>query len=179
MTSAAHFPTRGCRAGPSRRALPAVDLLTLALAGGCAAPPKPLLPRLQDEDPAVRALAAAEAARTRDAKALPYLVDRLSDAEPDVRLLASVALQDLAGSKVFAAIGWRFYDPPEERSQAQERWRDWLRQGMPANPPPATRPAPASQASTTREGGSPSPRTGDAPATRPASLPGKEARATP
>jgi len=145
--------------------------LSLMLAGGCAAPSKPLLSRLQDEDPAARALAASEAARTRDAKALPYLVDRLSDSEPDVRLIASVALKDLAGAKVFAAMGWRFYDPPEERERAQERWRDWLRQGMPATAPAPTTPTATAPAATTSAA--------TTPASRPAAAPGKEARATP
>jgi alpha-galactosidase len=56
--------------------------------------------RFQDEDPAVRMGAALEAGRTRDAKSVPYLVDRLGDSESDVRFAAIMALEKITGESV-------------------------------------------------------------------------------
>jgi len=143
--------------------LSASALLPLLLCASCAGPAKDIYRRLQDEDPAVRAEAAVEAAQTRNEATLPFLVDRLGDAEKDVRLMASVALENLAGSQTFQEMGWRFYDPPDVRAKAIQRWRGWLRRrGMtplPASSQPAdleesvvrpavTRPASAPAAAT-------------------------------
>jgi hypothetical protein len=142
MTIGAHFPGFGAsREAPRRNGSGPPEarhrpwgplfaaLLAALLCAGCssAAPSKTLYERFQDEDPVVRAEAAVEAARLGDPKALPYLVDRLGDPEADVRLMASAALLQLTGP-AYPKMGWRFYDPPDQRAQAQERWRQWLRQ---------------------------------------------------
>lgn len=84
-----------------------------------------LYERLQNEDPAVRIQAAVQAGNEKDSKATPLLVDRLSDSESEVRLFAGIALEKIAGKKLFEKMGWRFYDPPEVRGEGIEKWREW------------------------------------------------------
>jgi len=114
-----------------------------------------LYARLQNEDPAVRIGAIEEAAKANDRKALPYLVDRLTDTESDVRMFASVALREMTGQD----FGWRFYETSTQREAAQQRWRTWLTGGQaPTQPaaetgaPPATAPAQTTTA-TSKDGG--------------------------
>ena len=136
-----HSPTGVAANVPARIA--AGLWLAASVCAGCASgptPPRSLYLRLQNEDPTVRAEAIAEAARTRDEKALPYLVDRLGDSESDVRLFADAALGEMAGP-AWKAMGWRSYDPPDVRAQAQQRWRDWLRRRAAGGAAPASSPA--------------------------------------
>jgi HEAT repeat protein len=88
--------------------------------------------RLQDEDAKVRLAAVVEAGQAKDRKALSLLVERLSDSEKDVRLYAIVALEHITGQ----TLDYRFYDSPEAREQAVERWREYLAKSatMPATP---------------------------------------------
>ena len=85
--------------------------------------------RLQSSDRNVRIQAAVEAGRRRDPKAVPYLVDRLSDGYAEVRFAAIVALQKIAGT----SRGYRYWAPTAEREVAVARWRAWLREGRPAD----------------------------------------------
>jgi HEAT repeat protein len=110
-------------------------LLGAAALSGCRR--DDLYARLQHEDPSVRAAAIAKAARWRDDKAVPYLIDRLSDSEADVRLFAGVALRRITGLD----MGWRPYDPPAARARAERRWRAWLDNDRSAPPPPTTQEA--------------------------------------
>jgi hypothetical protein len=134
-----------CRRGPREAArcwlLPAT-LLALCFCAGCpsTAAPRDLVRLLQDEDPAVRAQAAVGAGESGDRKTLPLLIDRLSDEEVDVRLMADAALRKIAGDQVANEMGWRAYDPPEVRTKAQQRWRQWLA-GQGAAPAAASAPA--------------------------------------
>ena len=175
MRTSAHFLRRTRPAGGGRLMISASALLPLMLLASCAGPAKDLYRRLQDEDPVVRAEAAVEAAQTHNEKALPLLVERLGDVEKDVRLMASVALKDLAGAKTFEEMGWRLYDPPQERAKAVDRWRQWLR-GRGMTPAPAASPStgsgqaqPASleesviRTAGTRPAGTPTTATGPAP----------------
>lgn len=93
--------------------------------GGCARTdvPKRLFARFQHEDPAVRNLAIRTAARTRDDRALPYLVNCLTDTQRDVRLFAARALRIITGED----LGYRHYAPAARRAEAAEKWRRWLR----------------------------------------------------
>jgi hypothetical protein len=88
---------------------------------------------LQQVDPQVRVEAIAEASRTRDAGALPYLVDRLSDTEVEVRFAAIEALRLQAGT----TLGYLPYGASARQQGPIGRWRQWLagRTGV------ATRPA--------------------------------------
>jgi len=121
------------------RAILSFVLLLAAAAGvSCEGPlPLSMAARFQDEDPKVRIEAIAEAARTRDDAALPFLVDRLTDIEPDVRFFAIGALKDLTGR----TLGYKHYQPAKQRNEAVERWRRWLRKtrgdgGKPGAPAP-------------------------------------------
>lgn len=78
--------------------------------------------RLQHADPAARLQAVVEVGQTKDPKALPYLVDRLTDSESEVRMFAIVSLQKMTGQ----TLGYRHYDPPTVRAAAVARWRSWL-----------------------------------------------------
>ncbi len=84
-----------------------------------------LYQKFQAEDPSLRIEAAAEAARIRDPKTLPYLVDRLEDSEPDVRFFSFQALKEMTGK----TMDWRYFDRPQRRAVAVSRWRQWLRRG--------------------------------------------------
>jgi hypothetical protein len=108
---------------------------------GCQPPAGSIAAGLQNKDPSVRIDAIVEAARTRDQRALPLLVERLSDSEEDVRFFAGIALERVTGQN----MGWKFYDPPAQREQAVERWRAWLAQR--ARSSAATRPATTQEAS--------------------------------
>lgn len=122
------------------------------ISSGCEAPLS-VYERLQHEDPAVRAKAVIEVAESSDDMAVPYLIDRLTDSSPAVRLYAIEALHRMTGG----TFGYRHYDPPPQRREAVDRWRDWLMAGKrtePWTPSPvpsvATRPStrPATPAAT-------------------------------
>ena len=128
-----------------------VGLIAIGLAmlgggmGGCVATTPEtgsLYERLQNEDPAVRIQAAVQAGNEKDSKALPLLVDRLSDSESEVRLFAGMAMEKIVGKELFEKMGWRFYDPPDERIEGINKWREWMKQkpGKPGSqstaPPP-------------------------------------------
>ena len=93
------------------------------LAGGCNGPSQ-LQADLQHEDPAVRMKAISRAGNTADTAAVPFLVDRLTDSQKDVRFFAIIALERITGQ----TMGWNHYDPPNERAQAVQRWRQWLKE---------------------------------------------------
>ncbi|HAU38559.1 MAG TPA: hypothetical protein DCX07_12690 [Phycisphaerales bacterium] len=105
---------------PLMLAMPAV--FAACLTGGCEMPNRSLASRLQAEDPAVRIQAIHEAGATRNEKALPYLVDRLTDSEQDVRFYAILALERMTGQ----TLGYRYFAPAEERAEAAKRWRKWV-----------------------------------------------------
>ena len=92
---------------------------------GCGPPAADLYARFQHEDPSVRNQAIALAGRTKDPKAVPYLVDRLTDTQEDVRFFAVFALRRTTGK----TMGYRYYDPPDKRAAAVRRWREWVAEG--------------------------------------------------
>jgi len=111
-------------------------LAVAATASGCRPSAQDLAAEFQNEDPAKRVDAIVIVGRTRDRAALPFLVDRLTDSEQDVRFFAILSLKRITGTD----MGWRYYDPPEQRAEAVARWRKWLadqaatRRGKPAGP---------------------------------------------
>lgn len=128
------------------------------LAGGCNLPSdqpgagQTLYDRLQHLDPQVRLEAIVEASRSRDPKALPYLVDRLSDPETEVRFAAIEALKLQSGT----AFGYVPYGASARQQGSIARWRQWLaeRTGAPASPASlATQPATAPAGEGGKEGG--------------------------
>jgi len=92
-----------------------------------------LYERLQDENPSVRIKAILEAGDRKDPKAVPFLVDRLSDNARDVRMFAILALAKTTGTR----MDYRYYDPPARRAEAVKRWRKWLAAGRPKLPKPS------------------------------------------
>lgn len=66
-----------------------------------------------------------------DVESVHTLVNLLEDDDRAVRLVASLALRRLCGDD----LGYRYYDPPAQRAAAVQRWRDALRNGLPARPP--------------------------------------------
>lgn len=109
---------------------------------GCTQPRgEDLYQRLQSESPPVRIQAALEAGERRDTRAVPLLVDRLSDSQSDVRFFAIEALRRITHQD----LGYQSWDTPGNRQAAVERWYVWLgkRYGTPApGAAPATQPAP-------------------------------------
>ena len=96
--------------------------LVAACLSGCGPPAKSLYERMQAEDSQVRLDAVHEAGEKKDAKAAPYLVDRLTDTEPVVRMFAILALEKITGDR----MGYEYYGPAAKRDEAVQRWRDWL-----------------------------------------------------
>ena len=107
----------------------------LGLDGPC------LVQRLRSEDPTERMQAIVEAGVERDANAVPFLVDRLTDSEDHLRLGAILALERITGTR----RGYRHFDEEWKRYEAVRRWRRWLDHR--AATQPATQPAegPATQ----------------------------------
>ena len=103
-----------------------------SLVQGCLLGTKDLYQQFQHEDPSVRIEAVHRAGSSGDNKALPYLVDRLSDSEADVRFYAIIALEKLTGQR----HGYRSWAPAADREKAVMRWRSWLdeRGPRPAGP---------------------------------------------
>jgi hypothetical protein len=96
--------------------------LAALLCCGCQTGKPSLYARLQDDKPSVRVGGIIEAARLKDEKSLAYLVDRLTDSETSVRFYAIKSLEKLTGQ----TMGYRHYEPPEQREKAVARWRQWL-----------------------------------------------------
>ena len=115
------------------------------LAGGCWRPGKSLYDRLQDEDPNVRLEAVVEAGKTKDVKALPYLVDRLTDTEEEIVAFAAYALRLITGKD----LGPRICGSPRERREAADKWRKLLREMGLVRPTTRPREGPGPSDSTT------------------------------
>jgi HEAT repeat protein len=108
----------------SRLAFVCAPLWALWLAG-CGPRGAALYARLQDEDPVVRARAAIRAGQVKDPKAVPFLVDRLDDEDEVVRFCAILSLERITGK----TMGYEYYGPRHDRTEAVERWRRWLDAG--------------------------------------------------
>jgi len=107
-----------------RRAALTALLCVWAAGAGCNQFSPSLYQRLQNEDPAVRIQAILRAGDAKDQKAVPYLVDRLTDSEADVRVFAIGALERITGR----TMGYHHYDPARQRLEAVARWRKWLKE---------------------------------------------------
>lgn len=110
-----------------RRAKLLVSVCVLAgAAAGCEPANSRRYSMLQDEDPAVRIEGIRQVAKADDARALSYLVDRLTDSEADVRFFAILTLEKLADLPTDRRMGYRYYGPLVKRNEAVKRWRQWL-----------------------------------------------------
>ena len=120
--------------------LPFIAAVLLCL-GGCAGgggPGHSIYDRLQSENPADRIQATLQAADRNDTKALPYIVENLASSEADVRFYSYLALQKITG----LTMGYEYYADRQQRDQAVQRWRQWLK-----TPQAASGPSSASQGS--------------------------------
>ncbi len=75
---------------------------------------------LQSEDPGVRIEAIGRAGEQKLVKAVPYLIDRLTDSEEDVRLFAIIALEKITGER----RGYVYYGPAADRQRIARQWRE-------------------------------------------------------
>jgi len=66
--------------------------------------------------------------QSHDKRSVPFLVDRLTDSEAEVRMYAILALERVTGR----TFGYKYYERPELRELAVQRWRTWLGQRAPA-----------------------------------------------
>jgi len=103
---------------------------TAVMLPGCSPPGGTLYERLQDENPTVRVRAVIQAGQAKDPKAVPYLIDRLSDSERDVQFYAFLALEKITGH----TADHRYYDSPQERAAAEQQWRQWSKQQRETSP---------------------------------------------
>lgn len=100
-------------------------MVGLCLLGGCYPTGTDLYMQLQDEDPSVRNQAIVRAGQLKDQKAIPFLVDRLTDSQEDCRLFAILALDRITGR----TMGYNYYEPADKRAEAVRRWRQWMETG--------------------------------------------------
>ncbi len=76
---------------------------------------------INSRDPAIRVKSIARAAKMKDFRAIPLLIDRLEDEDSAVRLAANEALKHITGKD----FGYREFDPPAKKIEAIHRWREW------------------------------------------------------
>ena len=105
------------------RAVGLVWLCIIAAVVGCDAGQRPLIERMQDESPVVRAKAAVQAGKRGNRKAIPFLIDRLTDQDRTVRMFAIISLEKMTGR----TLGYRTSAPSAEQVSAARRWRRWWR----------------------------------------------------
>jgi len=103
-----------------------ISVLWLTFLGGCSPEGQTKYSGFQDEDPAKRIEAIVRAGQARDAAAMPYIVDRLTDSQADVRFYAYLALKRITGKD----MGSHYYDTPAKRAVAASQWRSWLKQSL-------------------------------------------------
>ena len=93
---------------------------TVALVGGCFSPdPK----SLTSDSPPSAIPAIKDAADQNDRKAIPRLVQDLSDQDSAIRFAAITALRRMTGED----FGYRYYESESERGPAITRWNEWLK----------------------------------------------------
>jgi hypothetical protein len=129
--------------GPLATALPLVLLLAgLGVAGCSQDRVRPIRPEddLHDPDPRRRTDAIVTAARSRDTKHVPQMIELLADPDPAVRLVVGASLRDLTGHDT----GYVAYAPPEVLRQQVLAWRAWWasRSSAPVPPAPSSPPRP-------------------------------------
>ena len=99
-----------------------VGLFVVVLSAGCENARKDIATGLQSELGSERIAACIRAGQQRDESVLPLLVDRLEDSDADVRLFAIGALKKITGQD----LGYRCYASESKRSEAVQKWRNWL-----------------------------------------------------
>ncbi len=117
-------------------------LLLIAPVTGCAGGPRDFR-KIDSKAPLVRARAVSLGTDKPNEKVIPKLVKHLDDSDPVVRLAAYQELHRRTGND-FGFVPW---DEPQNRQSAVERWRAWIKQGMPRQPrAPAVTPSSQTEA---------------------------------
>lgn len=93
-----------------------VPLILASALGGCG--PKARDGGLHSDNPAAKLYAIRHAGETRDAAAVPALVEQLDSDDPAVRMLSIHALEQITGAR----LGYNPYASEAERRPAVERW---------------------------------------------------------
>jgi hypothetical protein len=98
-----------------------IMILASGLVGGCFSPdPKSLTSTSAPSAiPAIK-----DAADSDDRKAIPRLVQDLSDHDSAIRFAAISALQRITGQD----LGYQYFDSEWERRPAVQRWQQWLKE---------------------------------------------------
>ena len=103
----------------TRRLLAATLFASLCAGAGCFDPePHSLL----SHNPSAKIPAIKDAVNQHDAKAIPSLIDDLSDNDPAVRFYAIEGLQRLTGQ----TFGYLYYQDAPQRREAVMKWKRWL-----------------------------------------------------
>jgi hypothetical protein len=86
---------------------------------------------LRANDSPARIPAIVDAAGTDDEATLPELVHALTDKDPAIRLFAIRSLKERTGQ----TLDYRYYEGPDKRQAAIDRWYAWLAdQGLASEP---------------------------------------------
>lgn len=109
-----------------------VLLLCLLFMAGCLPSEQdPAKGDLRANDTPARVPAIVDAADTDDDTKLAELVHALSDKDPAIRLFAIRSLHERTGQM----LDYRYYEAPDKRQPAIDRWHAWLSdQGIASDP---------------------------------------------
>ncbi|MEM6260334.1 MAG: hypothetical protein AAGI37_18820 [Planctomycetota bacterium] len=100
-----------------------LTLMALATAGCLPSEQPPARADLDATDTPARVPAIVSAAESDDEAELARLVQALSDKDPAIRLFAIRSLEERTGQ----TLGYRYYDVPDKRQTATNRWHAWLK----------------------------------------------------
>ena len=106
------------------RGIRIVGLVMVCSLSGCVSS-RPYRASLSSDNATERAIAVKAAGDSRDAGAVPLLVDRLEDEDAAVRFFSIIALEKITGRR----FGYDYSQPSRERAAAIVRWRDYVRKG--------------------------------------------------
>ncbi|MEM9348107.1 MAG: hypothetical protein AAGB26_15975 [Planctomycetota bacterium] len=98
-------------------------LVALTAAGCLPSKQPPARADLDATDTPARVPAIVSAAESDDEAELAKLVQALSDKDPAIRLFAIQSLEERTGQ----TLGYRYYEGPDKRQAATNRWHDWLK----------------------------------------------------
>ena len=98
-------------------------LVVLSTAGCLPSEQEPVKADFRANDTPTKVPAIVNAAETDNEDALRELIHALSDKDPAVRLFAIRSLEE----RTSQTFGYRYYEGPEQRQAATNRWHAWLK----------------------------------------------------
>lgn len=104
---------------------------TMMILGGCTPPASK--GDFESPDPAAKLYAVTRAGQEHNAARIPQLIEQLGSDDPAVRMYAILALEKITGER----LGYVYYDPPNRRTEAIDRWLAAYREGRFDTPPAA------------------------------------------